>query len=276
MSEEKQVENQQTQTEPSPVESEARLQGWVPKSEFRGNESDWIDAETFVQRGREINPILRKNNERIQKELDATKRQMEELKKATEEFKKFQKEAYERKLQEYEVEIQDLKALKKKAVSDGDGDLVVELDDRIDELKAKKAEAKAEDKKEEDTSTSVDPEVQKATEDWMEANTWYKTDTKMQAAADAIAIQVRNENPFLIGKEFFEEVDKALAEVFPAEKLGKKVRPRSPVESSKPSSEGKGGKHSYDNLPADAKAACDKFVKQKLMTRDEYVKMYFE
>ena len=51
------------------VEKEARLQGWVPKDEFRGKETDWIDADIFVQRGREINPILRKNNERITKEL---------------------------------------------------------------------------------------------------------------------------------------------------------------------------------------------------------------
>ena len=34
------------------------------------------------------------------------------------------------------------------------------------------------------------------------------------------------------------------------------------------------GKKSYESLPAEAKAACDKFVKQGLMTREEYVKEF--
>lgn len=263
-----------TKTEPTPIENEARTQGWVPKNEFRGNESEWIEAEVFVQRGKEINPILRKNNERIQKELDATKRQMEDLKKTTEEFKKFQKEAYEHKIETYTLEIQDLKELKKKAVSEGDGELVVNIDDKIDEVKAKQASAKLQETETKVPPNQVDPEVQRAVESWVEDNSWYKTDKKMAAATDAVAAQVRQANPFLVGKEFFDEVDKELQDLFPAEKLGKKVRPRSPVEAGKSVGESKGGKKSYDNLPAEAKAACDKFVRQKLMSKEEYVSMY--
>jgi hypothetical protein len=35
-----------------------------------------------------------------------------------------------------------------------------------------------------------------------------------------------------------------------------------------------GGKHSYANLPADAKTQCDKWVRDGLMTQDQYVKDY--
>lgn len=255
------------------VANEARAQGWVPKEEFRGDENDWIDADTFVKRGKEINPILRKNNERIQRELDATKHQMEELRKATEEFKKFQKEAYENKLHAYEEEIQDLRALKKKAITDGDGDLVGELEDKIDELKEKKASAKPveEDKKE----PPVNPEVTQAIAEWVDKNKWYKEDVKMAAAANAVADTIRKTDPTLIGREFLDKVDAELLDLFGPEKLGKKTRPRSPVEgSSGPSDEGKPNKKSYENLPAEAKAACDKFTKQKLMTREDYVASY--
>jgi hypothetical protein len=31
---------------------------------------------------------------------------------------------------------------------------------------------------------------------------------------------------------------------------------------------------SYENLPPEAKAACDRFVKQKLMTKEQYVSEY--
>jgi len=34
------------------------------------------------------------------------------------------------------------------------------------------------------------------------------------------------------------------------------------------------GKKSYGNLPPEAKAACDKFVKQGLMTKEAYVAEY--
>jgi hypothetical protein len=33
-------------------------------------------------------------------------------------------------------------------------------------------------------------------------------------------------------------------------------------------------KKGYNDLPAEAKAACDKFVKQKLMTVEQYVNEY--
>jgi len=265
---------EEPQTTSRDYETEAKTQGWVPKEDFRGSEEAWIPAEDFVHRGEQINPILRKNNERIQKELDATKRQMEDLKKTTEEFKKFQKEAYEHKIQTYTLEIQDLKELKKKAVSEGDGELVVDIDDKIDEVKAKQASAKLQETTPEVVPNQVDPVVQKAVESWVEDNSWYKTDKKMAAATDAVAAQVRQANPFLIGKEFFDEVDKELQDLFPAERLGKKIRPRSPVEGAKPGNESKGGKKSYDNLPSEAKVACDKFVRQKLMSKEEYVNMY--
>jgi hypothetical protein len=42
------------------VEAEARKQGWVPQEEWRGRPDAWTDADTFVRRGEEINPILRK------------------------------------------------------------------------------------------------------------------------------------------------------------------------------------------------------------------------
>lgn len=267
--------NQEQQGQETPnVENEARLQGWVPKEEFRGDESDWIDANTFVQRGKEINPILRKNNERIQKELDLTKKQMEELRATTEEFKKFQKESYDRKLQEYEEQIKDLKELKKKAVSEGDGELVVELDDRIEALKDQKANSKPPEASKKDDSPQVDPEIQKAVEDWVETNKWYKTDSKLAAATDAIAAQVRKDNPFLVGKEFFDEVDKALADTFTPERLGKKTRPRGMVDSGGQGSSGSTNKKTYENLPPEAKQACDKFVKQKLMSREDYINSY--
>ncbi|CAB4183418.1 hypothetical protein UFOVP1078_64, partial [uncultured Caudovirales phage] len=62
------------------VIQEAVSQGWVSKDKYRGDEKDWVDAETFVKRGREILPILRKNNENLLKELNQTKENLKEFK----------------------------------------------------------------------------------------------------------------------------------------------------------------------------------------------------
>jgi hypothetical protein len=68
------------------VLKEATGQGWVPKEKFKGNEDDWVDASTFVKRGREILPILRKNNENLVRELNQTKASLQEFKLAADEF----------------------------------------------------------------------------------------------------------------------------------------------------------------------------------------------
>ena len=260
------------------VVREAESQGWVPKERYRGNESDWVDAETFVKRGREILPILRKNNENLMKDLSATKEQLKEFREAAEEFKKFQRESYERKAQEYEERIQEIKNSRAQAISDGDGQKVNALDDALDQAKDELKEAKQAVKDADkapvtptpDTTNAIDPGLQV----WLDRNTWFGQDKRLTAVANGIGESLRIEFPMLKGDEFLEKLDEVLAEEFP-NKFGKKQSPASRVESGS----GRTGRSSsnaqtYDNLPADAKAACDRFVKQKLLTREQFLADY--
>lgn len=276
MSEENVISNEGSQEVAPEVVKEAESQGWVPKERFRGNESDWVDADTFVKRGREILPILRKNNENLVKDLQATKEQLKEFREAAEEFKKFQREAYERKANEYEDRIREIRESRAQAISDGDGQKVNALDDALDQAKEDLKEAKQA-VKEADTvkipepaPQSMDPELQS----WLDGNTWFGQDKRMTSIANGIGDSLRLEFPLLKGKAFLQKLDEVLAEEFP-NKFGEKKSPASRVESgSGRQSRGGSNAQSYDNLPADAKAACDKFVKQKLMTKEEYVKSY--
>ena len=138
------VQEVDNQTGNENLEREARVFGWVPKEEFRGSDTDWVDAEVFVKRGKEINPILRKNNELLLKKLDEKGKEIDSIKASVEEFKKFQKESFERKSAEYEIQIATLKTKKREAIAAGDGNLVVDLDDQIDDLKDAQKEAKQE------------------------------------------------------------------------------------------------------------------------------------
>jgi len=97
----------------------------------------------------------------------------------------------------------------------------------------------------------------------------------MRAATDAVATQLSKSQPWLRGKDFLDALDKELEETFTVEKLGRKPKARSPVEgTTNGGNRSPSNKKSYENLPADAKAACDKFVRQKLMTKEQYVASY--
>jgi hypothetical protein len=264
---------------PAPeVLHEAESQGWVPKEKFRGNETDWVDAETFVKRGREILPILRKNNENLVRQLNQTQEELKQFRSAAEEFKKFQKDSYDRKVADYERQIREIKESRAQAINDGDGQKVNALDDALDQAKGELNEAKQAAREAAAAPPEPTPAAQTldpALQAWLDKNTWFGQDRRMTSIVNGIGESLRLEEPSLKGQAFLDRIDEIIAEEFPG-KFGKKTGGRgSPVESGS----GRQGRasanaKSYDNLPEDAKNACDKFVKQKLMTREEYVASY--
>jgi hypothetical protein len=246
------------------VVDKALAQGWADKEQWKGSPDSWVDAETFVRRGEEIMPILRKNNESLLHDLKSTKEQLAELKAASEEWKKFQKEATARQVTELETQIVRLKELKAEAIKDGDGDKVNAIDDSLDALKLQKVEAKKEPEAKQAPSPEVDPELRS----WMGDNPWFGSDDKKTGITNAIANTLRKENPYLVGRAFLNKLDQELSSLF------EKATPRSPVEGSGGKPRASSGKKSYENLPADARAAADRFVKQGLMTKEEYLSSY--
>ena len=276
-----QVEVPETPAEPDLVEEaavkEASSQGWVPKDKFKGDEKDWVDAQMFVKRGREILPILRKNNENLLKELNATKESMRQFKADAEEFKKFQRESYERKAKDLEREMTELRSVRAQAITDGDGAKVNAIDDAIDVVKdevkaAKIAATEVKDVKAEDPPTAMDPNLQA----WLDRNEWFGKDKAMTGMTNSLGETLRIENPGLMGVAFLKRLDEALAEQFPS-RFGKETKRTPNFSAESGSGRGKNSgapKKSYENLPADARAACDKFVKQKLMTKEDYVSSY--
>jgi cytochrome c556 len=255
------------------TEKEARLLGWVPKEDFRDGDA-WVDAETFVKRGKEINPILRKNNEILLKKLETATQEIAEVKKAAKEFEKFQKEQADRKVKEITNQLEVLKQSRKDAITSGDGEAVVAIEEQMDELKAEKQttleEAKAPVEEPQAKTQVLDPLVVA----WMDKNEWFGVDRTLTVLANEVGAQLNQKNPNLRGEAFFEALDEALVAEFP-EKFGKKER-ANPIEgTTKGSNRPVGGSaKSYKNLPADAKQACDRFVRQGFMTQEDYVRDY--
>lgn len=258
------------------VQKEARMFGWVPREEFRGSDEEWVDADVFVKRGKEINPILRKNNELLMKKLDEKAKEIDSIKASVEEFKKFQKEAFERKQADYEVQIAELKSKKREAIAEGNGDLVVDIDDQIDEIKEAQREAREEAKKKpEEPAKTADIPEDPSLQAWLGRNQWFGSDTEMTDVANGLGASVRRQFPHLSGQAFLDKLDEKIAEYFPHKVLGNKAR-GSAVDSSGDVRGGSGsGKKTYDNLPADAKAACDRFIKNGwIKNKQEYLDNY--
>lgn len=251
---------------PDPVlVAEAEQNGWVPKEKFRGDPDEWVDAETFAKRGRDINPFLRKSNERLKKELDDAKGELTELKLTTKEFAaefaKMKENAYKR-------AISELKVQKREAVKDDDDARVDELEERIEELKeeAKVAAAKPEPAK------PAAPDMT-AYNEWKDDNRWYRPENEeAYDMAEVIALRLRKEDPSLVGRAFLDEMTRRVKKRLP-EAFENKNREKAPHEGPSVRGQSK-DKRGYTNLPADAKAACDRYVKSGHLTQEQYLSVY--
>lgn len=251
--------------EPTQAEREARMYGWVPKEEYRGPESNWRSAEEFLERGKEINGFLRKDMDKLRSELSKKDVELQEIRETVKEFAKFHEETEKR---AYERAIKELKREHIEAIREGDDDRALEISDQIDNLK--EAQRKPEPKKEpEQPQPVVDPTFIS----WQKENEWYGKDRVATRAADAIAEELRGENSFLVGKEFLDEVARRVEAELPNRFKGS--RRAAPVDTNTGARNTK-AKKTYADLPADAKAACDKYVREGLIkSKEQYVTDYF-
>lgn len=249
---ENQQEQSQEQVQENPSEPRAREMGWMPKDEFKGNPDLWVDADKFIERGEGHIPIMKGKIKRLEDQLAETKKTVRDF---AEYHSQVEKNAYER-------AHKDLKAKQVEAVAEGDVEKFQKVDQEIQELNNSVAK-KPNIPNEPDAS---DPDT-KTVMEWAEKNTWFK-DEKLKNFAVNYHGALLNSKPELSLEENLQRVTKEVMKEFP-EKFPKKEPPPE-VESSRTNISSK--KKSYNDLPSEAKEACDRFVKQGLLTRDQYVK----
>lgn len=181
--------------EASPVESQARESGWVPKEEFEGDEHKWVDAGEFLRRGELFKKIEAQN-----KELKDVKKTLQLLAQHNAKIKDI----------EFKRAIDYLKEQKKEALIEGDADAVVQLDEKIDEAKEQHKAAQIEAERQLRAEVAeVHPEFQA----WTERNTWYTSSGPMKAFADAVGSELAAKG--LRPSEVLKEVEKQVRAEFP-------------------------------------------------------------
>lgn len=270
-------------------EAKAKAMGWVEKENFRGDPEKWVDAGAFLERGEQIMPILRKNNERLQGEVNALRGQVAETRQlfsasqeAIEELKKFHNTDTERRVEKAK---KDLLAAIKTAKREGDTDLEVDLQQELNELSDAAKDAKDGKKPEPPLRSPPQPVVDPAFIQWKQENPWFETDVAKTALTVAFASQIRADpaNNTLVGKAFYERAaQEADAKLNPATR-----RPPSKLEEGG----GGGGGGSapkgrvYADLPQEARDVCERQTpklvgegrafKTKKEWQEHYVQQYF-
>lgn len=231
------------------IESEALKQGYNPNYEGENKKT----PKEFLEVALTHNHVLKERNEKLSSQFDEIKAELATTREMT---KKLVSNFEEQKKKAVEKAISALKAERKEAIADGDADKVEKIDEEIDRQK-------------ENVAKPVENPIFTA---WVTENPWYHTNKRMGAKADTIAKELVESGRYDDQKEIFDTVADEIKRLYPEAFVNPKKG--SPEVEGGRQSPTKTSKKSYADLPADAKAACDEFVSNKLMTREEYVTMY--
>lgn len=242
------------------IEQTALEMGWVPLEKFKGDESKWVDAETFVERGEHVLPILRADRNRLRgelltrdEEIGKLRQQLDVTQKIVQGLEKSFSESTQRQLAEQRAQ---LKAQLKEAVEDRDVDTELDIRDQLASLKEaedaakKKAEAPTPTQQPKDSSPLSDE-----FKEWQKENSWYggesKEDKKRTKQILRIAEDLRDDGDTSIGRAFMDKCLEVLEE-----QEGSTTPPNKVEGGTSRSSSGSSGGRGYSALPAEAKQAC--------------------
>lgn len=245
------------------VEKNARLMGWVSKEEFKGPESSWIDAEEFYQRGTQIMPMLQKNNERLLRNMEATNARLSTTESALRAATAALDAIEEARADDAQAEIKELRSALvaeiARASADGDHAGLAAATAKLTELSEAppaKVGKKAGDGAD-DAQYREHPEVTR----WFKDNPDYmERPVRERVLAEGIAREMRAAGDTRVGKVFLDDVVGELDKTLGRGDNGgvSKVA----AGNGGGARRGAGGSvlKTYADLPADARAACDKMV----------------
>lgn len=249
------------------AEGKARRLGWVAKDEFKGDPERWRPAEEFLERGETLLPLLKRDNERLHRLVTDTQTQLKEVQESTKELLNFTSKAEERAYKRAKAEIE---SRVEQAAASADPNAVRQGMRELDELNAE--QVKPAPKKEETKTVTADPVIQ----DWIEKESWFIKSPVLNTYATDVFGELERSAPGMSKSDILAETKKRTMEKFP-EKFGINPKREEAGAVAQPSGQiaARKGKKTYDDLPADAKKACDKFVKTiPNYTREQYCKDY--
>jgi len=266
--EEKAEEKKEVVPDPK-IEQRAKLQGWTPKEDFRGDPERWITAEQFVERADTMMPIMRAQNKKYEKQLSEIQQELKDQKKLTKKMiaihGKYSQETYDSKIAEIKIQ-------KSQAVEDGNVELYNKLEAQEEKITAPET-IKVE---EEDTKQKDSPIITK----WKDENSqWYGKDEELTEYADIIATKMGQKGHSYGEYEFCEAVKEKVKKMFPDKFRNPNARAGSGVDEpdTRGGEDKKNKKMSWTDLDKDAKGQCAELMATiPGYTKEKYMKDYME
>lgn len=242
------------------IEEEATRMGW--RKEFKGN--GFRTAEEYVARGREMLPIMKSQMGKYEDKIKTLETTLEDQKKTAEKLIKISEKVSE---QAYERAKTDIMSQQRKAVEEGNVEEFDRLEQERDSLKMPEITEvqKVEEAKEPNAENPNFVE-------WHKTNEWYLKDEDATIFANAYGETLPKNMDYNM---WLKSVEDKVKKTFP-----RLVENPNRTNVASVDSSGQRGtdvstdKHSYQDLPADAKAQCAIYVKQG-KTREEYVSLYY-
>lgn len=249
----------------SPAEEEASHMGWMPQERWvaEGKPAEkWVDAKTFLERGENILPIVRQN-------LHKTREELEELRRTVGQQTEVMNRRLAQERREKEQAIEQLQQERAKAITQGDGAKVVQIEKQI-------ANAAQE-------LQPVHSEPQPSAEAiaWHQRNPWYTKDIRLTGIANGLGATYRQMNPMATEKQVLEYVEQEIASMNPQRKP---TSPDAPTGGA--SSRSRSREPSFADLPDDVRDVARRTIrggakvkgddgKWRPMTEADYARQYF-
>jgi hypothetical protein len=266
------------------VEKRARAIGWRPRNEWRGKPQAWRPAREYLDKAYANKPVFEERIDRMSTQLEEVQKRLSETTDVLKVMSKRETSAWER---GYKAKQAELLAAKDQAIEDGDKAAVKEAEKKLAELDEERAQvipAAATGDGEADAGKKGQTDAQKeaakaayakAVVAWKAKNPWFGTDPELSDTAEVYERRVMREQPNLTYQQRLDAVAKEVRRRHP----GKFQNPRRDAPNTVNGGRSNGGSaksgRTYADLPADAKAMCDKFVKTiPGYKRDDYVKTY--
>lgn len=241
------------QDAPLTLEDRARERGWRPLDEFEGDESTWVDANTYMVKGELMDVISERNRhiKRLEQDNAEIKDTVQHLKKHYEETAKL----------EVEKRLKELRAEKAHAMSLDDHERAMELDDEIIELREQQKAVEKETKAAPQNNQPA-PEIVA----WLKDNPWaddtsHKFDNELaQEGLSLMQAEIirRGGQVDDIGK-VLSTVKSKLERMYP-EKFTPQRRPSPSVDAPAPTGKGRGGSL-VNKMTAEQRRFGESFVK---------------
>lgn len=265
---EQEQEPQTPQVDPE-VEKRAQMMGWVPKETFRGDPARWKPAEEFVQRADELMPIMKGQLRKYEDTISSLQNEVMSTRKTMEQVIKMGEKVSER---EYQKARADIIRAQAEAVAAGDAEKWQQLEAEKDKLEPpQKIEVRP------PTTQQMDGNENPVFKQWhADGNDWYLSDPAMTRYANAFAAE--NQNPGIPYVQWLNMVKEEVKNAFPHKFENPNRAKAAAVDggAQRGANPGRPKAKGYNDLPADARIQCDKFVTQGLLSKEQYIKDYFE